>query len=265
MFDILPPGLRGALDSEGLVIALRVSIALIASLVAVRLVSFLAGRLVRRRLSQQSAMLLRKTINYTGFVLVLMVVLSQLGLSLPALLGTAGVFAVALGIASQTSFSNIVSGFFLISEKPFSVGDVVTVAGVTGIIQSIDLLSIKIRTFDNRFVRVPNETLIKTEVVNVTRFPIRRLDFEFVVEYGAALPLLKELLKQLAGECARALREPEPLYVIRSFGPYGVEILYGIWFAKDDYLTVKNGFAELLHQRLPAEGFPFAMEPIARK
>lgn len=264
MLRFLPSELQSLVDTENILIILRVLAALVLSLLVVRLVAFTVGRMLRRRVSDQSAMLLRKTINYTGFVLVLMVVLSQLGLSLPALLGTAGIFAVAIGIASQTSFSNIVSGFFLISEKPFAVGDIISVAAITGVVQSIDLLSIKIRTFDNRFVRVPNETIIKTEVVNITRYPIRRLDFEFVVDYGAELPRLKELLGEIASEFPPLLREPEPLYVIKGFGSYGVQILYGVWFPKDDYLKVKNGFAELLQQRLPAAGFPFAVEPLAR-
>lgn len=264
MSRLFPPEILEALDSESLLTALRVIAAMVGSLLAVRLIAFTVGRMVRKHVSDQSSMLLRKSINYAGFFLVLMVVLTQLGVSLPALLGTAGIFAVALGIASQTSLSNIVSGLFLISEKPFAVGDVVSVAEITGIVQTIDLLSIKIRTFDNRFVRVPNETIIKTEVVNITRFPIRRMDFEFVVEYGADLPRLRELLADLIKEFPPVLREPEPLYIIKGFGSYGVQILYGVWFPKDDFRIVKNGFAELLHARLPAEGFPFAVDPLAR-
>ena len=75
--------------------------------------------------------------------------------------------------ASQTSVSNIISGIFLISEQPFQVGDLIKVGETKGVVLSIDLLSIKLRTFDNQLVRIPNENLIKNELSNITRFPIR--------------------------------------------------------------------------------------------
>ena len=116
-----------------------------------------------------------------------MAVLGELGVKLTALLGAAGIVGIAVGFASQTSVSNIISGLFLISEKPFAIGDVLKVGGTTGIIQSIDLLSIKIRTFDNLFVRIPNEKILSSEVTNITRFPIRRMDIVFQVDYGQDL------------------------------------------------------------------------------
>ena len=82
----------------------------------------------------------------------------------------AGLLTVALGFAAQTSASNLISGLFLLGERPFVVGDVIRLAsGITGEVVGIDLLSVKIRTFDNLLVRVPNETLLKSELTNLTR------------------------------------------------------------------------------------------------
>ena len=77
MVDLLPPELQELFDTQTLLMALRTLVALVLSLLAVRLVGFIVGKVVRRRISDQSAMLLRKTINYSGFILVLMVVLSR--------------------------------------------------------------------------------------------------------------------------------------------------------------------------------------------
>ena len=109
--------------------------------------------------------------------------LRELGFKLSVLLGAAGVLTVAVGFASQTSASNIISGLFLLGERPFSVGDVIRVGSTTGEVLSIDLLSAKLRTFENLFVRIPNETLIKSEVTNLSRLPVRRLDLKIGIAY----------------------------------------------------------------------------------
>ena len=164
----------------------------------VRLLVAAVQRFIMKKSTPQRQMIARKAITYAGFVLVLMAVLAELGVKLTALLGAAGIVGIAVGFASQTSVSNIISGLFLISEKPFAVGDVIRIGGTTGIIQSIDLLSIKIRTFDNLFVRIPNEKILSSEVTNITRFPIRRMDITLQVAYGEDLDRVRALLADVA-------------------------------------------------------------------
>ena len=164
------------LSPDVLTRGLRVAITVVLGLVLVRLLAVFTQRYIMKKSTPQRQMIVRKIISYTGFFLVLMGVLGELGVKLTALLGAAGIVGIAVGFASQTSVSNIISGLFLISEKPFAIGDVLKVGTTTGIIQSIDLLSIKIRTFDNLFVRIPNEKILSSEVTNITRFPIRRMD-----------------------------------------------------------------------------------------
>ena len=106
----------------------------------------------------------------------MLTVLSIFDIDLTALLGAAGIAGLTIGVASKNSVGNIISGIFLISEKSFQVGDVVKIKDKTGIVYSIDLLSIKLRTFDNLYVRIPNENIINSDVTTVTRFPIRRMD-----------------------------------------------------------------------------------------
>src|SRR5699024_2454555 len=118
------------------------------------------------------------------------------GISLAPLLGAAGIAGVALGFASQTSVSNIISGLFLIAESPFKVDDIITVKSTTGVVLSIDILLVKLRTFDNQYVRIPNETLIKTEVTNITRFPIRRLNTTISVAYKEDIGQVREILME---------------------------------------------------------------------
>jgi small-conductance mechanosensitive channel len=131
---------------------------------------------VGKKYSPQQGMVAAKVLLYPGLLLILISVLHQLQFSLAPLLGAAGIVGIAVGFASQTSVSNVISGFFLIAEKPFEVDDMIQVGDTVGRVLSIDTLSVKLRTFDNRFVRIPNETIVKSQVTTITRFPIRRLD-----------------------------------------------------------------------------------------
>jgi len=227
--------------------------------ILLKILSSLVERMTRKVLSQQYNMLVRKAIQYVGAVILLFIVLSLLGVNINALLGAAGIVGIAVGFASQTSMSNLISGLFLISEKPFEIGDVIKVGDHSGVILSIDLLSLKIKTFDNQYIRIPNSLLLSTELTNVTRFPIRRLDIKLTVGYRTDVNHLRRILLEIAGSNPYCLDEPEPLIVFSEFRESGIEFLFGVWFYRDHYLDLKNSIMQQIKERFQAEGieFPF--------
>jgi small-conductance mechanosensitive channel len=216
--------------------------------------SAFAGRAARKKLSPQANMLLRKGVFYAGSICIIISVLYQLGYTLMAVLGAAGVVGIIIGFASQTSVSNIISGIFLISEQPFQVGDLIKVGDAKGVVLSIDLLSIKLRTFDNQMVRIPNENLIKNQVNNITRFPIRRLDIEIGVAYKEDIGRVQRVLKDIADKNTYCLDEPEPLILFKSFGDSGLEFLFAVWCMKNDFLTLRQKIMQEIKERFDAEG-----------
>ncbi len=261
MDTIIPQQILDFFQAENLIRIFWAAVVLVVGFLLLKILVFFVGRWLEKRLSPQSAMIIRKVIVYSGMAILVVTLLSHLGTNLTAFLGAAGIAGVALGFAAQTSISNVISGLFLISEKAFTVGDVINIGTTTGTILSIDLLSVKIRTFDNRFVRVPNENIIKTDVINITRFPIRRMDFEFTLVGQSDLERVKEILLELAGDTEVTLDEPEPFFVIKQITPLGVEILFGVWFPKDKFLATKNGILIGLHQRFATAGIEFARYP----
>lgn len=237
-----------------MITALRVGLMIALGLPLLALASYLVGRLTRKRFSEQAGMIARKTITYAGFVILFVAAMNELGFQLTGLLGAAGIAGIALGFASQTSVSNIISGLFLISEKPFEVGDLIEVQGKLGLVLSIDLLSVKVRTFDNRFIRIPNESLIRTEVTNITRYPIRRLDIRVSVAYKEDVARVMGLLRDIADKDPHVLDEPEPLILFTNFGDSGLEFLYGVWFLSAEFLAVKNSIMLAIKERFDREG-----------
>ncbi len=207
-----------------------------------------------KKFSAQQGMVFGKIVFYLIFAIVLMSVLNEFGFKFSTLLGAAGILGIAIGFASQTSMSNVISGLFLIAEKPFEVNDVITVGNFTGIVLSIDTMSVKMRTFDNRFVRIPNETLVKSEVINITRFPIRRVDLTISVAYKEDLEKVQRVLMEIARDNPLCLNDPAPLIILNTFGASGIDLLYLVWAAKEDWLQVKNGITLEVKKRFDAEG-----------
>ncbi|WP_320113002.1 mechanosensitive ion channel family protein [Draconibacterium orientale] len=229
-------------------------IILVVGVAVIYLVAFMVKRLLPKSLSQQRKMIIQRLVYYSGFLLLAFIVIAQLKINLAPFFGAAGVIGLVIGVASQTSIGNIVSGFFLVGEKSFEIGDVIKVGDKSGTVFSIDLLSIKIRTFDNQLLRIPNQTIISTELINVTRFPIRRLDIIVSVAYKEDLARVKTVLEEVVKANPLSLDEPEPLITFKAFGASGIDILVGIWFEKQNYLKVKNSVFQEIKARFDAEG-----------
>ncbi len=255
--------LANLVESPRFYILLRSAILLAIGLPVLHLLASGGRRLAKARTSDQAAMLVGKGIFYTGVLLLIIMIMQNLGFKLTAILGAAGIIGVALSFASQTSLSNIISGIFLIWERPFAVGDVIDVNGTVGMVLSIDLLSVKMRTLDNRFLRVPNETIIKSQVITITRFPIRRLDLDIGVAYKEDVDRVMKLLVEIADANPYSLDEPRPLIIFKNFGNSAIEIMLGVWFSKTDLLNLRNSIMCEIKKRFDAEGIEIAFPHVS--
>ncbi|HLE11461.1 MAG TPA: mechanosensitive ion channel family protein [Bacteriovoracaceae bacterium] len=184
--------------------------------------------------------LIRKGIKYFFNGVVVIYGLRKFGIDLKVLLGAAGVFTVALGFASQTSASNLISGLFLLAEKPFSVGDHISVYDVDGIVVSIDLFSTRIRTFNNILIRIPNENLMKTQIFNNTYFPIRRIDAKIPISKNEDLKKVEAVLLTVAENSLDCLDEQRPLFMINGISSDHVDIQFSFWVETENFLDGRN-------------------------
>jgi small-conductance mechanosensitive channel len=213
------------------VVGIRAAIILVIGLVLARAFAGLAGRLAERRGTAQAEMITRRLVFYAIVGLTIAMALDTVGVELGVLLGAAGILTVAIGFAAQTSASNLISGVFLLGERPFSVGDTIEVGGTTGDVLAVDLLSVKLRTFNNLYVRVPNESLIKSQITNLSRNPIRRFEIELRVAYSEDLDRLRALLFSLAAKDPDILEEPEPIVWVDRLGESAIHIRFLVWAA----------------------------------
>ncbi|MBN2510183.1 MAG: mechanosensitive ion channel family protein [Spirochaetales bacterium] len=242
------------LSGEQLIGLLTGIVWFILGIIILKVFLFILKKTLKGKMADHPRKILQSVLFYTGVFLLLVIVLGNNGIDLSPLLGAAGIVGIAVGIASQASLSNIISGALLLFEKPFGIGDIVKVGAVSGIVESIGLMSVNIRTFDNLFVRIPSQQLFNSELTNVTRYQIRRLDLNFHVAVTQDLEVLQNILKTTARQNQHCLNNPEPLIVFTKIDASGLEILFGVWFYKTDYLAVKNSITAQTLKALAAEG-----------
>lgn len=233
---------------------LRAVVVALAGYWLARVLSRIVERQVVRYFKRQRGFISGRIAYYSVVVLTLVTALRQFGFEFTVLLGAAGVLTVAVGFASQTSASNIISGLFLMVEEPFVVGDLIRVGDTTGEVLSVDLLSVKLRTFDNLYVRLPNETMIKSPVTTLTRFPIRRADVKLGVAYKEDIAKVRQVLLAVAEKNPLCLDEPKPLFIFLGYGESSLDIQFSVWATRENYLDLKNGIYEEIKQAFDVEG-----------
>jgi small-conductance mechanosensitive channel len=246
--------MTGLMEAELLRRGVQALVLLVVGLPLVVMAGRSAQRWVSRKYSPQQGMVAGKAVFYPGLLILIMMLLAQLDFSLAPLLGAAGIVGIAIGFASQTSVSNVISGFFLIGEKPFEVDDVIQVGETVGRVLSIDTLSVKLRTLDNRFVRIPNETIVKSQVTTITRYPIRRVEMSIGVAYKEDIARVRAVILEVVEKNPRALMEPAPMLVFDAYGDSALELKLRVWATRENFIALKNALLEEIKVRFDQEG-----------
>lgn len=222
----------------GIKIALALAI-FIAGRMAVAIVVRVAGRFMKAR--EMDEILVKFLLSILRWVLLLFVIiaaLSQLGVdttSLVALLGAAG---LAIGLSLQSSLSNFASGVMLIVFRPFTKGDFVEVAGVSGSVDAIGIFTSTLTTPDNKEVIVPNGAVYSNSITNYSARPTRRVDMVFGIGYDDDIKKAKALLEEIVAADSRVLDEPAPVVALGELGDSSVNFLVRPWVNAADYWGV---------------------------
>ena len=137
--------------------------------------------------------------------------LSLLGLRWGQLQWMAAALTVGLGFGLQEIFANFVSGLILLVERPFRVGDVITINQLDGTVTRIRTRATTVLDFDNKEIVIPNKTFITGQVTNWTLSDdVTRLVIEVGVAHGSDSARVRELLLAIAGEHPRSCASPSP-------------------------------------------------------
>lgn len=206
-----------------------------------RIISTFVQRTALHRTTAHQAMLISRIVYYLVLVPFLISAIQHvLGVDLNTLIAAFLILIFGVGFASQSAISNVISGMFLIAEKPFLVGDYIILDEIEGEVISIDLVSVKIRTRDNLLSRVPNETLLKNKFINITKFPIRRMDIVIQLCLDADVSKVESIMLDVARDNPQVLQDPPPGFFLTGFKESSMQVKFIAWTKNEFFFTVRT-------------------------
>jgi len=174
--------------------------------------------------------LVRKVLTVAVYAIGAIIVLEHFGVDIVALVTALGVASLAVALAAQDTLANMISGFVLVSDRPFRKGDRVKVAGVYGDVKRIGMRSTDIKTLDDNIVTVPNSKISDEYIENFSR-PSRR--YRIVLEIGLAYGTDPVKAGEVILESVRAtegvLADPEPAVYFLTFGDFSLNFTLICW------------------------------------
>ncbi len=205
--------------------------------------------------------------NFARYVVLIMAVLACLGVfgiettSFAAVLGAAG---LAVGLAFQGTLSNFSAGVMLLAFRPFKVGDVVTAAGQTGKVDSIELFTTRFITPDNRLIIIPNAAVFGGTIENVTHFDTRRVNVEVGTDYSADLQKTREVLEKVANTVEGRIDDPASQVYLLQLGGSSIDWTVRVWCKTEDFWGVKERLTRDIKDALDAAGIgiPFPQQDV---
>jgi small conductance mechanosensitive channel len=222
----------------------------------------LARHLLRERIPNPFLRDLTATLLSIPIVLLaLYLILQTVGLTRLALtvLGGTGLAGLIIGIAFRDIVENFLASILISTRTPFVTGDWIEVAGYNGLVQQVTTRGTMLLTFDGHYVRIPNATVYKSNIVNYSANPQRRLDFTIGISYGDSIAAAQEIIRAILAEHPAVLAEPEPLVLVEKLGVAAVELRIYFWYhtAAHNGLRVKSSLIRLAKHGLEEAGFSF--------
>ncbi|MDC0154110.1 mechanosensitive ion channel family protein [Nitrosopumilus sp.] len=189
-------------------------------------------------------------ISFLGFT-------SSQGIDLSGIMVAGGIFAVVIGFATQSVVSNLISGVFLIVEKPAKHGDTIELPdmGISGTLLDIGTFSSKVRKFDGTVTRIPNEKFFTSNIRSLTLSTVRRADATVGISYesdidNAILVMKNEILETMPF----ILQIPEPEFRTEELGDSSVNIHVYVWHPRDDWSSAQPILLNTLKRALDKSG-----------
>jgi small conductance mechanosensitive channel len=234
---------------------------IIATLLIFKMIAAFSGRLVRKALNQSQlelSVLLKdffvsmasKAVMLVGFL----IVLTQFGIEIGPALAGLGILGFIVGFALQETLSNFASGLMILIYRPFDVGDVVEVAGHTGTVRLMSLVSTTIVSFDNQRLVIPNTKIWGGVIRNITAEKNRRVDLVFCIGYNDDIGNTEKILREIIDSHELILKDPGTDIKLNTLGESSLEFVVRPWVLTKDYWTVYWDITRAVKDRFDKEG-----------
>lgn len=202
-------------------------------------ISIFVSRAMTRAHVEQILVTFVQHMCYFGLLaFVIIAALDRVGIKLTAAIAVLGAAALAVAFALQGSLSNFAAGILMVIFKPFKIGDLVTVGGVQGTVQEIQILNTVLNSPDNVRIIIPNAQVTGSTISNYTANATRRIDLKIGVSYGDDIKKAKQVIEGVLAADARILKTPAPMVAVSELADSSVNFVVRPWVKPEDYWDV---------------------------
>jgi small conductance mechanosensitive channel len=203
-------------------------------------------------------------VSKTVMLIGLIIALSQLGIEIGPLLAGMGVMGFVVGFALQDALANFASGLMILIYRPFDIGAFVDVAGISGEVKEMNLVSTTILTVDRKRMIIPNSKIWGDIITNVTAEDLRRIDLVFGVGYSDNLAQAEKVLQNIIENHELILTDPKPIIKVHTLGESSVDFIVRPWVKTQNYWPVYWDITRQVKENFDAEGIsiPFPQRDI---
>ncbi len=202
------------------------------------LTRMLEKALIHRKVDKAVVSFLSGIIQAAIMVATILIALSQVGIQTASFIAILGAAGLAIALALQGSLSNFASGVLIILFRPFRAGDFVDTAGVSGVVEKIEIFQTVLKSADNKRIIVPNSQITGSAIINYSAEKTRRVDLTVGISYDSDLKKAKDLLEQIVKADSRILAEPAAVIAVGALADSSVNILIRPWVNAADYWPV---------------------------
>jgi small-conductance mechanosensitive channel len=227
-------------------------------------ISIYLMRTLKKRMTIDHIKVLTKTIYFGLVFTAALMVLPIIGVKAESIIVAGGIVAVVLGFASQSIVGNLISGIFLVIERPTKLGDVVNIDGTIGMVEDIRIISTTIKTFDGFFVRIPNMTVFNSKITNYFVNKARRFEYIVGIRYRDDANKAVDVIRRTIDLHPFALKYPEPIIFVETLGNSSVDVTIKIWAPVTEWYDVRKDLLWKIKVNLEKEGIfvPFPQREV---
>ena len=195
-----------------------------------------------------------QVVRVVVYIIGLIAVLQRLGVQTTSIIAVLGAASLAVGLALQGTLSNVAAGVLLLVLRPYKVGDVIEIGGVSGSVQRLDLFTTQMSNPNNHKIVVPNAKVLGDVIINLTGQKTRRIEIPFAVGYSANLKQARAALVGVAEAHGKVLPDPAPWAGVTSLRDSSVEVTLQAWVEVDDWWQVRSDLTQGVKEALDAAG-----------
>ena len=218
---------------------LWISVCLIIAVLIAKVVAINIKRSLKDKMDRDRREIIAKVVYYTIIIIAVLLALPALGIHPSHLLVAGGVVGIVVGFASQSIVGNLLSGIFLMFERPIKIRDQLRVDDISGFVEDIHLVSTIVRTYNGLYVRIPNEKVFTGIITNYVANIARRFEYVVGIRYSDDADLAIKIIEDLIDEQPFALKNPSPQVFVDNLGDNSVNLHVRIWAPTTEWFGLK--------------------------